>query len=94
MTNPDQVNALVHQALDRYGTIDVLINNVGIYVLGQVEQFSLSDWHQVIDTNLWSYIHTIQALLPHFLERGTGTIVNVGSIGGKIPLPYSNALHD
>jgi short-subunit dehydrogenase len=88
MTNPDQVNALVHQALDRYGAIDVLINNVGIYVLGQVEQFSLSDWHQVIDTNLWSYIHTIQALLPHFLERGTGTIVNVGSIGGKIPLPY------
>lgn len=38
--NPDQVNALVHKALDGYGAIDVLINNVGIYVLGQVEQFS------------------------------------------------------
>jgi short-subunit dehydrogenase len=85
---PDQVNALVHKALDRYGAIDVLINNAGIYLLGPVEECSLSDWHQIIDTNLWGYIHMIQALLPHFLERGAGMIVNVGSIGGKIPIPY------
>jgi NADP-dependent 3-hydroxy acid dehydrogenase YdfG len=86
--DPNQVNALVHKALEHYGTIDVLINNAGIYLLGPVEEFSFSDWHQAIDTNLWGYIHTIYALLPHFLERGTGTIINVGSIGGKIPIPY------
>jgi len=86
--DPDQVNILVHKALEHYSSIDVLVNNAGIYVSGPVEQFSLSDWHQVVDTNLWGYIHTIQALLPHFLERGSGTIVNLSSIGGKVPTPY------
>lgn len=85
---PDQVNALVHKALDYYGSIDVLINNAGIYASGPVEQFSLDDWHQTVDLNFWGYIHTIQALLPHFLARGSGTIVNLSSIGGKVPLPY------
>lgn len=84
----DQVNTLVDKALKHYGSIDVLINNAGIYISGPVDQFSLSDWHQTIDTNLWGYIHTIHALLPHFLERGTGTIVNLSSIGGKVPVPY------
>ena len=88
VTDPQQVNTLVQKALDRYGCIDVLINNAGIYLLGPVEECSLSDWHNIIDTNLWGYIHAIHALLPHFLERGTGIIVNVGSIGGKVPIPY------
>jgi len=86
--DPGQVQALVQKALDHYGSIDVLINNAGIYVSGPVEQFSLDDWHQTVDLNLWGYIHTIQALLPHFLARGSGTIVNLSSIGGKVPLPY------
>ncbi|OUL22172.1 SDR family oxidoreductase [Nostoc sp. 106C] len=88
VTNPSQVGTLVEKALDCYGYIDVLVNNAGIFASGPVEQFSLSDWHQVIDTNLWGYIHTIDALLPHFLQRGSGTIVNVSSIGGKVPTAY------
>lgn len=86
--DPEQVNNLVQKALEKFGNIDVLINNAGIYAIGAVEQFSLDDWHQIIDTNFWGYIHTIQAILPHFIERGKGTIVNVGSIGGKVPIPY------
>lgn len=87
--NPSEVNALVQKALEYYGYIDVLINNAGIFALGPTEQFSLEDWHKIIDTNLWGYIHTINALLPHFLQRGSGTIINVSSIGGKVPTPYS-----
>lgn len=85
---PDQVNLLMQKALEQYGSIDVLVNNAGIYISGPAEEFSLEDWHQAIDTNLWGYIHTIHALLPHFLARQTGTIVNVGSIGGIVPIPY------
>jgi NADP-dependent 3-hydroxy acid dehydrogenase YdfG len=88
VTDPEQVNALVHKAVDRFDSIDVLINNAGIYFLGPVEDCSLSDWHQIIDINLWGYVNTIYALLPHFLEQGSGTIVNVSSIGGKVPIPY------
>lgn len=86
--NYDQVNTLIETALDHYGTIDVLVNNAGIYISGPVGNFSLEDWHQAIDTNLWGYIHTVHALLPHLLERSCGTIVNVGSIGGKTAVPY------
>ncbi len=86
--DPEQVKTLVQKALEHYNAIDVLINNAGIYISGPVEEFSLEDWHQAIDTNLWGYIHTIHALLPHFIQRGTGTIVNLSSIGGKVPVPY------
>jgi short-subunit dehydrogenase len=88
VTDSSQVHSLVQKALQHYGYIDVLINNAGIFASGPVEQFSLNDWHQVIDTNLWGYIHTIEALLPHFLQRRSGTIVNLSSIGGKVPTPY------
>jgi short-subunit dehydrogenase len=88
VTDSSQVHSLVQKALQHYGYIDVLINNAGIFASGPVEQFSLNDWHQVIDTNLWGYIYTIEALLPHFLQRRSGTIVNLSSIGGKVPTPY------
>ncbi|MBE9215110.1 SDR family oxidoreductase [Plectonema cf. radiosum LEGE 06105] len=82
-----EVNILISKALESFGSIDVLINNAGVCMTGPIEHTSLSDWHRVIDVNLWGYIHTIHALLPHFLQRQKGTIVNVGSIGGKLPLP-------
>ncbi|MCP6759601.1 MAG: SDR family oxidoreductase [Fischerella sp. CENA71] len=88
VTDQSQVKTLVDNALDHYGYIDVLVNNAGIFVEGPVEQFSLEDWHKIIDTNLWGYIHTINLLLPHFIGRGQGTIVNISSIGGKVPNPY------
>jgi short-subunit dehydrogenase len=72
VTDPLQVDALVAKALDHHGNIDVLINNAGVFAEGPVDGFSL----------------TIHALLPHFLQRKSGTIVNLSSIGGKVPTPY------
>lgn len=86
--DPEQVKQLVDKAIAHFGGVDVLINNAGIYCSGPADRFSLEDWHTIIDTNLWGYIHTIHALLPHFLQRGSGTIVNLSSIGGKVPVPY------
>lgn len=86
--DPQQVEAMIQQTLAEFGAIDVLVNNAGIYASGPAEQFSIEDWHQILDTNLWGYIHTIHAALPHLLERRQGTIVNLCSIGGRVPLPY------
>ncbi|MBW4560442.1 MAG: SDR family oxidoreductase [Mojavia pulchra JT2-VF2] len=86
--DPVQVENLIDKAIAHFGHIDVLINNASIYTLGPVEEFTLTDWQEAIATNLWGYIHTINALLPHFLERRSGTIVNVSSIGGINPIPY------
>ena len=86
--DPEQVKTLVDRALSEYESIEVLVNNAGVYISGPADSFSLEDWHTVIDTNLWGYIHTIHALLPHLIAQGHGTIVNVASIGGKVPIPY------
>ncbi|HEY9816965.1 MAG TPA: SDR family oxidoreductase [Candidatus Obscuribacterales bacterium] len=85
------VDRLVHQALDRFGSVDVLVNNAGICLTGTMEHTSLEDWQQILNTNLWGYIHTIHALLPQFIERQQGAIVNVGSFGGKMPLTHMTA---
>ncbi len=89
--DPEQVQALVAKTLESFGQVDVLVNNAGICLSGAIEQTSLADWHQIMDTNFWGYVHTVQALLPHFLERKTGAIANVGSFGGKMPLPQMTA---
>ncbi|MDX2231880.1 MAG: SDR family oxidoreductase [Leptolyngbyaceae cyanobacterium bins.349] len=86
--DPQQVQELVAKAIGAFSAIDVLVNNAGIYISGPAEAFTLEDWHQAIDTNLWGYIHTIHAILPHFIERHSGSIVNVSSVGGKVPVPY------
>ena len=52
---------------------------------------TIEDWEKIINVNLWGYIYPIKALLPHFLERKQGNIINIGSFGGKVPLPNMTA---
>ncbi len=91
VTDVKQVNVLVEKALDTYAQVDVLINNAGICMTAPMTQTSLEDWQKILNVNLWGYIYPIHALLPHFLSRQQGTIVNVGSFGGKMPLPNMTA---
>lgn len=91
VTQPEQVAAMAEQALDHFDTIDVLVNSAGVCLTGAIEHTTLTDWHRIVDTNFWGCVHTIQALLPHFLKCQSGTIVNVGSFGGKMPLPLMAA---
>jgi len=86
--DPDQVKQLVEKVIAEFGQLDVLVNNAGLYSSGPTEAFSLEDWHEVIDTNLWGYIHTIHAVLPYFVAQRSGAIVNICSIAGKVPMPY------
>ncbi|MEC4986227.1 MAG: SDR family oxidoreductase [Oscillatoria sp. PMC 1068.18] len=86
-----QVKILVEKAITAYHAIDVLVNNAGICLSGAMEKTTIEDWQKIINVNLWGYIYTIHSLLPHFLERQSGTIINVGSFGGKVPLPEMTA---
>lgn len=85
------VTNLVEQALNDFYHIDVLVNNAGICMTAPMVQTTIEDWEKIINVNLWGYIYTIKALLPHFLSRQQGTIINVGSFGGKVPLPNMTA---
>lgn len=86
-----QVDALVEKAMAHFDSIDVLVNNAGICLTGAIEHTTFDDWHRLMDTNFWGCVYTIEALLPQFLQRQQGTIVNVGSFGGKVPLPSMTA---
>lgn len=86
-----QVTALVEKSVEVLGEVDVLINNAGICLTGPAVNTSLEDWKRILDTNLWGCIYTVHALLPAMVRRGKGTIINVGSFGGKMPLPEMTA---
>lgn len=85
------IEALINLGLERFAQIDVLVNNAGICMTAPMAQTSIEDWSKILNVNLWGYIYTINALLPHFLERKQGNIINVGSFGGKVPLPKMTA---
>ena len=85
------VQALVNLGIERFSKIDVLVNNAGICMTAPTAQTTIEDWERIVNVNLWGYIYTINALLPHFLERKQGNIINVGSFGGKVPLPNMTA---
>ena len=91
VSDPDQVNLLIEKALARFEHIDLLVNNAGICASGPFIDTSLEQWQHVMNVNFWGYVHTIRAVLPHMLARKQGQIVNVGSFGGKMPLPTMTA---
>ncbi len=74
------VAAMKKKALAAFGNIDILINNAAVGVRGLIEDVTLDDWEYIINTNLMGYIRNITEFLPHFLQRGSGYIVNVSSI--------------
>lgn len=79
---------LIETATSRFGHIDVLVNNAGIITVGPIESQTVSDFHDVMDSNFFSAVHCTLAVLPQMLERRSGAIANISSIGGKVAVPH------
>lgn len=88
VTENEEVKAMVRDVINRFGRIDVLVNNAGIIQVGPQDLMDLDDYELAMKTNFWSQLYSMQAVIPHFAERGGGRIVNITSIGGKIALPH------
>lgn len=72
--------ALVDKAVDQFGRVDILVNNSGINYRKQPQDFTLEEFHDVMDTNLTAAFVLCQAVYPHFVRQGGGKIINIGSI--------------
>ena len=82
----DQVDAFVKQALDQYGQIDILIVNCGGPPPGDFTDLTIEDWEAGIRTTIMSTLYLCYAVVPHMLERGSGSIVSTISYSVKQPL--------
>ncbi|MGI9103212.1 MAG: SDR family NAD(P)-dependent oxidoreductase [Terriglobales bacterium] len=86
--NHDDVQRTVRETLERFGRIDVLINNAGVITVGPFASQSLTDYQECMDTMFWGQVYPTLAVLPHMLERRSGRIANITSIGGKVSVPH------
>ncbi len=84
---PHQAQHLIQQALDRYTQVDSLINIAGKYWSSPFQTVDLESFQQVMAQNFWSYVHMIQAVMPHYSQQKRGQIINVGTFAGRMPLP-------
>lgn len=91
VTDEQAVASLFDRAMDRFGQVDVLVNNAGIADSTPADEAELALWHKVIDTNLTSAFLCARAAIPIMKRQGHGRIINVGSISAKVPRTESPA---
>jgi NADP-dependent 3-hydroxy acid dehydrogenase YdfG len=85
VTRRDDVKRALTAALDRFGHIDVWVNNAGRGISRPVSSLTDEDLDDMILVNVKSALYGMQAVLPHFIERGRGHIINVSSMLGRVP---------
>ena len=88
---PDDAARLVRAAVDRFGGLDILINNAGVGHFAPVAEQSIDDWLQIVETNLHGVFYCCRAAIPELRNRGGGWIVNISSLAGCNPFPNGAA---
>jgi len=84
VNNKDEVSSAVKRTHERWGRIDVLINNAGYGIVGAVEETSEEELRAQMETNFFGAVAVTRAFLPQFREQGYGAIVNISSLGGQL----------
>jgi 2-deoxy-D-gluconate 3-dehydrogenase len=87
----DSCRALVADTMQAHGRLDILVNNAGTSIRKQPEQYSLAEWHTVLDSNLTSAFLCSQAAYPGMKKGGAGKIINIGSMMSIFGAPFATA---
>jgi NAD(P)-dependent dehydrogenase (short-subunit alcohol dehydrogenase family) len=91
VTREDQIDSALDAAVERFGRIDVLVNNAGIGLVGALEEMSLADLREVMETMFFGPGALTRAVVPRMRAQGSGAIVQISSMGGQVTAPGYSA---
>ena len=91
MSKPEQIEALMQFAADKFGGVDVLVNNAGIQHVANVEDFPVEKWDAILAINLSSAFHTSRLALPYMKQKNWGRIINLASTHGLVASAQKSA---
>ena len=91
MLDPGALQQMVHAATEKFGVIDVLVNNAGIQHVSPIEDFPSEKWNDVLAINLTAAFHLTKAVWPAMKKQGFGRIINIASAHGLVASEYKSA---
>jgi NAD(P)-dependent dehydrogenase (short-subunit alcohol dehydrogenase family) len=91
VTLQDSVDQAVEHTLQRFGRVDVLVNNAGYAVRGAVEEISDEQVYKIFDVNVFGVMRMLRSVVPHMRKQAAGRIINIGSLSGKLVIPVNGA---
>lgn len=93
VTDLDSINEAINKGISAFGKIDVVLNNAGYGAYGPLEAFTRDHIIRQFNTNVIGLLDVTRAVLPHFRENKSGTLINISSIGGKMTFPLGSLYH-
>ncbi|PSB17388.1 short-chain dehydrogenase [filamentous cyanobacterium CCP2] len=91
VTDEAAMNDLAKRAIDDFGRLDVWMNNAAVSLFARFEEAPIEAFRRVLEVNIFGYVYGARAALPYFREQGSGILINMDSIVGAAPQPYTSA---